>query len=327
MWNEDNEAVETVSADAAPEGGSEAEVETSASEPMDVAADTTEDVTPVEVEEEPEVEVPEVFDWNGEFESLRSAGWLRGLDEDKRDAILKGVEEKYQNWQRGYTGKYQELAKQRREAEEMLKEVRDQEIRVQRWLNGDINPMVEKQREIDELKIAHKATLRALRREAEEAHEKAVRTHGQSMEQAAKERDEALKRYAEVQQQMEQFENQQTESQVDALEKWLISEHNDIYENDTAFDEFCELARANIPPERAIQMLRCIYPKEVEATEPEPAPEPEPEPEPVPDGMKLMNMGPDTAAATEGGDPRSFEEIMDGLRKTAMIEQELVLRN
>ena len=40
MWNEDNEAVETVSADAAPEGGSEAEVETSASEPMDVAADT-----------------------------------------------------------------------------------------------------------------------------------------------------------------------------------------------------------------------------------------------------------------------------------------------
>ena len=74
-------------------------------------------------------------------------------------------------------------------------------------------------------------------------------------------------------------------------------------------------------------MLRGIYPKEVEATEPEPAPEPEPEPEPVPDGMKLMNMGPDTAAATEGGDPRSFEEIMDGLRKTAMIEQELLLRN
>lgn len=323
MWNEDNEAVETVSAEAAPEGGSEAEVETSASEPVDVAADTTEDVTPVEVEEE--VDVPEVFDWNGEFESLRSADWLHGLNENQRDAILKGVEDKYQNWQRGYTGKYQELAKQRREADEMLKEVRDQELRVQRWLNGDVNPMLEKQREIDELKIAHKATLRALRREAEEAHEKAVRSHGESMEQAAKERDAAVQRYTQVQQQLEQFENQQTESQVDALEKWLVSEHNDIYENDKAFDEFCELAKANIPPERAIQMLRGIYPKEVATPEPEPAPAPEPEP--VPDGMKLMNMGPDTAAATEGGDPRSFEEIMDGLRKTAMVEQELLLRN
>ncbi len=322
MWNEDNEAVETVSAEAAPEGGSEAAVETSAPEPVDLAPEPIEEVTPVEVEEE--IEVPEVFDWNGEFDSLRSADWLHGLNDNQRDAILKGIEGKYQNWQRGYTGKYQELAKQRREADEILKEVRDQEIRVQRWLNGDINPMVEKQREIDEMKVAHKAALRALRREAEEAHEKAVRSHGEKMEEAARERDKAVQEYKQVQAQMETFENQQTESQVDALEKWLIKEHNDIYDNDEAFDEFCDLARANVPPERAIQMLRGIYPKEVVAPEPEPVPEPTPEP--VPDGMKLMNMGPDTAAATEGGDPRSFEDIMDGLRKSAMIEQELLLR-
>lgn len=322
MWNEDNEAVETVSAEAAPEGGSEAAVETSAPEPVDLAPEPIEEVTPVEVEEE--IEVPEVFDWNGEFDSLRSADWLHGLNDNQRDAILKGVEDKYQNWQRGYTGKYQELAKQRREADDMLKEVRDQEVRVQRWLNGDINPMVEKQREVDEMKVAHKAALRALRREAEEAHEKAVRSHGAKMEEAARERDKAVQEYKQVQTQMETFENQQTESQVDALEKWLIKEHNDIYDNDEAFDEFCDLARANVPPERAIQMLRGIYPKEVVAPEPEPVPEPTPEP--VPDGMKLMNMGPDTAAATEGGDPRSFEDIMDGLRKSAMIEQELLLR-
>ena len=257
MWNEDNEAVETVSADAAPEGGSEAPVETSDTESVDVAADTIEEVAPVEVEEEPqeEIEVPQVFDWNGEFDSLRSSDWIQAVDENLREAILKGVEEKYQNWQRGYTGKYQELAKQRREAEDLLKEVRDQEIRVQRWLNGDINPMVEKQREIDELKIAHKAALRTLRREAEEAHEKAARTHGETMEKAARERDQALQQYQQIQKAMEQVELQQTEAQVDALEKWLIAEHNDIYENDEAFDEFCELAKANIAPDKAIQML------------------------------------------------------------------------
>ena len=253
---------------AAPEGGSEAAVETSAPEPVDLAPEPIEEVTPVEVEEE--IEVPEVFDWNGEFDSLRSADWLHGLNDNQRDAILKGVEDKYQNWQRGYTGKYQELAKQRREADDMLKEVRDQEVRVQRWLNGDINPMVEKQREVDEMKVAHKAALRALRREAEEAHEKAVRSHGAKMEEAARERDKAVQEYKQVQTQMETFENQQTESQVDALEKWLIKEHNDIYDNDEAFDEFCDLARANVPPERAIQMLRGIYPKEVVAPEPEP---------------------------------------------------------
>ena len=40
-----------------------------------------------------------------------------------------------------------------------------------------------------------------------------------------------------------------------------------------------------------------------------------------------MNMGPDTASGTEGGDPRSFEEMMDALRKTAMTEHELLLRS
>ena len=184
---------------------------------------------------------------------------------------------------------------------------------------------MKKQREIDELKVAHKSALRTLRREAEEAHEKTTRTHGETMEKAARERDQALQQYQQIHKAMEQVELKQTEAQVDALEKWLIAEHNDIYENDEAFDEFCDLAKADIAPDKAIQMLRGLYPKPQEP-EPEPEPAPEPEPDPVPDGMKLMNMGPDTAAATEGGDPRSFEEIMDGLRKTAMIEQELLLR-
>jgi hypothetical protein len=313
MWNEDNEAVETVAAEAAPEGGSEAPVETVDSEPVEVSAEPVEDVTPVEVEEE--IEVPEVFEWNGEFESLKSSDWVQGLDKNIRDTLLNGVEEKYQNWQRGYTGKYQEVAKQRRQAEELMAEVRDQEVRVQRWLNGDVNPMVEKQREIDELKVAHKAALRALKKDAEDAHEKAVRTHGEAMEQAASERDNALKQYQQLNERIQEIEKSEVESQVDALEKWLVTEHNDIYKNDKAFEEFCTLARAEIAPDRAIQMVRALYPLEVK-----------PEPEPVPEGMKLMNMGPDTAAATEGGDPRSYNEIMESLRKNALVEQELLLR-
>ena len=109
----------------------------------------------------------------------------------------------------------------------------------------------------------------------------------------------------------------------------MVAEHKDSYDNDEAFDEFCLLARANIAPERAIKFVRANYPSpepEV-APEPAPAPVPEPEPEPVPEGMKLMNMGPDTAAATEGGDPRSYQEMMESMRKAAMIENELILRS
>ena len=326
MWNEDNEAVETASTEATTEAAPAVE----ASEPVetvDVSASETQEVTPVTVEEE--VEVPDVFDWNGEYESLHSSGWVKQLDENLRDSVLKGIQDKYQNWQRGYTNKYQELAKQRKEVDELLKEVRENEIRVQRWMNGDVNPMVEKQREIDEMKVAHRAALKALRREAETAHEKAIRTHGEAMEQAARERDQALQQYQQINEKFQTFENQQVETQVDALEGWLVAEHKDIYDNDEAFDEFCLLARANIAPERAIKMVRANYPSpepEV-APEPAPAPVPEPEPEPVPEGMKLMNMGPDTAAATEGGDPRSYQEMMESMRKAAMIENELILRS
>ena len=73
-------------------------------------------------------------------------------------------------------------------------------------------------------------------------------------------------------------------------------------------------------------MVRAIYPPPAPPPEPEPEP-PAPEPEPVPEGIKLMNMGPDTASGTQGGDPRSFEEMMEALRKTAMTEHELLLRS
>ena len=254
MFNEDNDAVETVEA-TETEAVTEP-VETVEAEPVE-AADTN-DVTPVEVEEE--IDVPPVFDWNGEFESLRDSEWAQKLEPEMRKALLEGIEGKYQNWQRGYTNKYQDLAKQRREAEDLMKEVREQEVKVQRWLHGDIDPMIAKQKEIDELKVAHRAALSALRKEAEAAHEKATQSHGLAMETAAKERDDALRRYQEVHGQLEQFQESQVELQVDSLEKWLTAEASDVYDNDDAFDKFCELARANFTPEDAVKMVRAIYP-------------------------------------------------------------------
>ena len=58
--------------------------------------------------------------------------------------------------------------------------------------------------------------------------------------------------------------------------------------------------------------------------EPEPEPEPVPEPDPIPQGMKLMNMKPDAAAATEGGSPQSFEEMMMSLKKAGQREADIV---
>ena len=319
MLDEDNETVDEAVAtdtDAAQESSVEAVADTP--EPMEAA-----DVTPVDAEET--IDVPDVLDWNGEMEALREADWVQNLDPGMRRAVLDGIEGKYQNWQRGYTNKYQDLARQRRSAEDLMKEVREQEVKVQRWLHGDVDPMVAKQKEVDELKIAHRSALQTLRREAEEAHEKALNSHGTSLETAAKERDNALRQYQEVNQQLEKFQETQTEHQVDTLEKWLTAEASDIYDNDDAFDKFCDLARADFTPEDAVKMTRALYPPP--ATEPTPEPEVVPEPEPVPEGIKLMNMGPDTASGTEGGDPRSFEEMMETLRKTAMVENELILRS
>ena len=123
MLDEDNETVDEAVAtdtDAAQESSVEAVADTP--EPMEAA-----DVTPVDAEET--IDVPDVLDWNGEMEALREADWVQNLDPGMRRAVLDGIEGKYQNWQRGYTNKYQDLARQRRSAEDLMKEVREQEVK------------------------------------------------------------------------------------------------------------------------------------------------------------------------------------------------------
>ena len=80
---EAGEATEAVSSDSGSMGTSDT-VETS-SEPLETAADAIESL---------EEAIPDVFDWNGEVESLREADWVQKLDMSVRDSVLRGVESK-----------------------------------------------------------------------------------------------------------------------------------------------------------------------------------------------------------------------------------------
>ncbi len=309
MWDEDNEAVE----------GEQPEVAES-SEASDSPATSSE---PVEAQSEGESleAAPEVFDWNGELESLRQEQWFNELDENLRDSMSRGFETKYQNWARGYQKKFDELSKQRREADKVLEAARAQERKVMKWLHGDVDPLIEKQKEIENLKVAHKAALETLRERAEMEHEKVKKSFGSELEEATNARDLAIQQHNELQKQIEEFEESITEREVDNIEQYLLESASDIYENDEAFEDFLMAWKAGAEIDKAIKMVRALYPQETQ-----PEPEPEPEPEPVPEGMKLMNMKPDTAAATEGGNPKTFEEMMQALKHEGQREAD-ILRN
>jgi len=315
--------------------------ETESEAAAEQVAEPTEAVAPVEVTETEDTsveaasesaveEAPSVVDWNGELDSVKESDWFSSLDPSMQEGILSGLETKYQHWQRGYTDKFQEIAKQRRDVDAKLDEVRAQEQRVQKWLHGDIDPLVEKQREIDEMKIAHNAAMGALKTQYDDAVEQMKTTRGAEFEEAVKARDEAVARAQQYETSIKEQQEFETERVVDQFEHWLKAEAPDIYENDEAFYSMCVLCTGGATPEDAVQMVRGKYghPQKEVAPAPEgaaPAATPEPSPEPVPDGMKLMNMGPDTAASTETGESRSFDDIMEQMRRSATREQEILL--
>ena len=309
MWDEDNEAVEGEQAEVA-ETSEAAEPAEAAPEPVEAAEESSDTATEA---------APEVFDWNGELESLRQEQWFNELDENKQGSMLHGFETKYQNWARGYQKKFDELSSQRREANKVLEKARAEERKVMQWLHGDVDPMVEKQKEIDNLKVAHKSALETLRERAETEHDKIKSSFGSELEQAVQARNEAVQQHVALQTQISEFENAVTEKEVDNIEEYLVEKASDIYENDEAFDDFILAWKAGADIDKAIKMVRAIYPLEVA-----PEPEPEPKPEPVPEGMKLMNMKPDTAAATEGGNPKSFDDMMMSLKKEGQREADLI---
>ena len=103
-------------------------------------------------------------------------------------------------------------------------------------------------------------------------------------------------------------EEAQIESQVDELESWLDTNAPDVVANDDAFYTWCVLCTGGASPEDAVQMVRAKYGV--------PDPTPEAEPEQPSKGVELMNMG-GSGAGTTSGQPKTFDEIMDEMRRAA----------
>jgi len=264
----------------------------------------------VQPESEPVAEAPSVFDWNGELESLTKADWYGKLEEPLRHTITRGFEQKYRNFERGYTKSFQETASKRKEIERREAALREQELKIQRWLTGDADPMAEKQAEIDRMKAAHDSAIQTLRDEYEMSVRKAAEEWNGKYGTAERERDELRQKLETFEHQARQAEEQQVEAAVTEVEDWLKSEANDVYSNDDAFYAFCVLCTGGLDPEDAVTMVRAKF-----------GPPPAPEPEPVPQAMDLMNMGPSRAASTQQGENRSYKDIMDQMRRAAQSDE------
>ena len=281
---------------------SEAEVETTQA--------TTQE-TEVQPSSEPAEDAPpSVFDWNGELDSIVKNDWFTRLDEPTRNTLTRGFEQKYRNFERGFTKSFQETAARRKEVERREAKLREDEQRVQRWLTGDADPMAEKQREIETLKAAHDAALQALRDEYEQSVRKASEEWTGKYGTAERERDELRQRLEAFEYEAKQAEERQIEEAITEVEDWLKSEASDVYNHDEAFFGFCALTTAGFDPEAAVKMVRAQF-----------GPPPPPEPEPVPEAMDLMSMGPSRSASTTQTDNRTYKDIMDSMRRAAQADE------
>ncbi len=276
----------------------------------------------------PAAEEPSVIDWNGELDGIKEAEWFTGLEENVRSGILNGLETKYRNWQRGYTKAFQDNAARRKDLDNQQKSLRDQEIRVQKWLHGDINPIEDKQRELDELKAAHEVALNTLRNEYSETTEKLKTAHSSELDSLRKEREEIGTKLKGFEETAAKEEAARVDAVVQEFETWLTSNAPEIIANDEAYYTLCALVGPmEFPLEKAVSMVRAGYTLSdaTQATEtveaaPEPAPEPVPEPakpEEPSAAVDLMNMGTGAGGGTSAGEARSYEQIMDQMRRSA----------
>lgn len=265
----------------------------------------------MEAAPEPVEEAPPVFDWNGELDALTKSDWFSKVGDDGlRNTLVRGFESKYKNFERGFTKAFQDTASRRKDLERREAALRENELRVQRWLSGNADPMAEKQAEIDRLKAAHDAALQTLRDEYEQSVQKAQEEWTGKYGTAERERDELRQRIEQFEYEARAAEERQVEEAVDEVEGWLKSEASDVYENDDAFYAFCVLVTGGLDPEDAVTMTRAKF-----------GPPPPPEPEPVPEAMKMMNLGPQRGAGTVQSENRSYKDIMDQMRRAAQADE------
>jgi hypothetical protein len=260
---------------------------------------------------DPVEDAPSVFDWNGELDALTKADWFSKVGDDGlRNTLVRGFESKYKNFERGFTKAFQETASRRKDLERREAAIKENELKVMRWLNGSGDPMAEKQAEVDRLKAAHDSALQTLRDEYAQSVQKAQDEWTGKYGTAERERDELRQRLEQFEYESKAAEERQVESAVDEVETWLKEEASDVYENDDAFYAFCVLVTGGLDPEDAVTMTRAKF-----------GPPPAPTPEPVPDAMQVMNLGPQRSGGTVQSESRSYKDIMDAMRRAAQADE------
>jgi len=260
---------------------------------------------------------PSVFDWNGEVDGLGEAEWFSSLDDNLRETILAGLETKYQNWQRGYTKAFGENAARRKDLDTRATEIRDQEIRVQRWLHGDIDPLNEKQKEIDDLKESLTTTVEQLKEEHAAAVEAAKGADQDEFDKATKELAETRGQLNTILAEKAAAEAESLEQRTDEFEAWLGENAPDVMNNHEAFFNLCLLCTGGAPLDQAVAMVRAAFPPP--AAEPEPVAAPKPEP--IPESVSLMNMGTGQSAGTSKTTNESARDVLDRMRRVAQISE------
>jgi hypothetical protein len=281
-------------------------------EEVDTQTENVESSEPEAVEAaDPVEDAPSVFDWNGELEALSKADWFSKIGDDGlRNTLVRGFESKYKNFERGFTKAFQDTASRRKELERREAAVKENELKVMRWLNGSGDPMAEKQAEVERLKAAHDAALQTLRDEYAQSVQKAQEEWTGKYGTAERERDELRQRLEQFEYESKAAEERQVEQAVDEVETWLKDEASDVYENDDAFYAFCVLVTGGLDPEDAVVMTRAKF-----------GPPPAPTPEPVPDAMQVMNLGPQRSGGTVQSESRSYKDIMDAMRRAAQADE------
>jgi hypothetical protein len=324
MMNEDNETVAAADTGESVDVSDAAPVETAA-EPVEAAepVDTAESVEAVEAAPEAESEVESVVDWNGEVDSLRSSDWFTALDDKLQSALMEGLNTKYSNWQRGYTDKFQEMSTRRKALDAKEQDVRQQEQRVQKWLHGDIDPLEEKQKEIDELKAMHRSAIDTLRSEFADATEKAQNSSKSELQQIIEERETLRQQIETWESRAKEAEEAEIENAVAEFDTWVKETSPQVHENDDAFKLLCDLCTASVDPAEAMDMVNHKF--KMGQYAPQAEAEPEPEPEPVPEAIGMMNMG-TSASGTEEAEARDFASIMKNLRSQAQADFEAEMK-
>lgn len=308
---EDGEAaeVEQTDSDAAEpaesaEPAEDAAADDAAEESVDAADDAAE-AAPADGVEVP----PEIFNWNGEVDEMKASEWFAGLDLSVRSSLLQGMEKKYRNFERGFTKAFQETASRRKTLDRREQDIRDQEMRVQQWLHGDIDPLEEKQKEIDSMKQSHVAAIGALRDEHTNAVEKAQIGRANEIEELITARDEALQRIAANEAEIAAVNDATIEARTLKVESWLKEEAADVYNDEESLFYFCALMSIGASEQTALDMVRGGKPPEERAVA-----------EDVPAAIEMMDSG-GTAGGTESQDTRGFEDMFESLRREAQAEE------